>query len=315
MKDLVVITGPTAVGKTDISIKLAKKINGEIISADSIQVYKGLDIGSAKISTEEMDGIKHYLIDVLEPTDEFDIYTFKTMAQNAIDEIYAKGKIPIIVGGTGFYIQSVLYDIDFEETEVNMEYRKELEELAADYGNEYLHKMLEDVDPEYAESIHPNNVKRVIRALEFYEENKTPLSEHNNEQRENESPYNFTYYVLNDDREVLYDRINKRVDKMFDEGLVDEVKNLKDNGLDESNQCMQGIGYKEVLQYLNGDLSLEQTKELIKKNTRHFAKRQLTWFRREKVVQMIDYRNYDRDVDKVLDYMLKDLKEKEIWKN
>ena len=312
MKNLVVITGPTAVGKTDISIKLAKEINGEIISADSIQVYKGLDIGSAKITEDEMDGVKHYLIDVLEPTDDFDIYTFKQMAEEAIEEIYAKGKAPIIVGGTGFYIQSVLYDVDFEETEVDMEYRKELEELAKINGNEYVHEMLEEVDPEYAAGIHPNNLKRVIRALEFYHENNIPLSKHNAEQKENESPYNFAYYVLNDDREVLYDRINKRVDLMFDKGLVDEVKGL---GLDNSNQSMQGIGYKEVLDYLNGNLSLEETKELIKKNTRHFAKRQLTWFRREKVVQMIDYRDFDRDVDKVLTFMLKDLEDKGIWKN
>lgn len=312
MKNLVVITGPTAVGKTDISIKLAKKINGEIISADSIQVYKGLDIGSAKITEDEMDGVKHYLIDVLEPTDDFDIYTFKQMAEEAIEKIYAKGKVPIIVGGTGFYIQSVLYDVDFEETEVDMEYRKELEELAKINGNEYVHKMLEEVDPEYAAGIHPNNLKRVIRALEFYHENNIPLSEHNAEQKENESPYNFAYYVLNDDREVLYDRINKRVDLMFENGLVDEVKAL---GLDNTNQSMQGIGYKEVLEYLNGNLSLEETKELIKKNTRHFAKRQFTWFRHEKVVQMIDYRDFDRDVDKVLAFMLKDLEEKGIWKN
>ena len=312
MKNLVVITGPTAVGKTDISIKLAKEINGEIISADSIQVYKDLNIGSAKITEDEMDGVKHYLIDVLEPTDDFDIYTFKQMAEDAIEEIYAKGKVPIIVGGTGFYIQSVLYDVDFEETEVDMEYRKELEELAKINGNEYVHKMLEEVDPEYAAGIHPNNLKRVIRALEFYHENNIPLSEHNAEQKENESPYNFAYYVLNDDREVLYDRINKRVDLMFEKGLVDEVKAL---GLDKTNQSMQGIGYKEVLEYLNDNLSLEETKELIKKNTRHFAKRQLTWFRHEKVVQMIDYRDFDRDVNKVLAFMLKNLEEKGIWKS
>ncbi len=312
MKNLVVITGPTAVGKTDISIKLAKEINGEIISADSIQVYKDLNIGSAKITEDEMDGVKHYLIDVLEPTDDFDIYTFKQMAEDTIEEIYAKGKVPIIVGGTGFYIQSVLYDVDFEETEVDMEYRKELEELAKIYGNEYVHKMLEEVDPEYAAGIHPNNLKRVIRALEFYHENNIPLSEHNAEQKENESPYNFAYYVLNDDRYVLYDRINKRVDLMFEKGLVDEVKSL---GLDKTNQSMQGIGYKEVLEYLNDNLSLEETKELIKKNTRHFAKRQLTWFRHEKVVQMIDYRDFDRNVNKVLAFMLKDLEEKGIWKS
>lgn len=312
MKNLVIITGPTAVGKTDISIKLAKEINGEIISADSIQVYKGLDIGSAKITKEEMDSVKHYLIDVLDPTDEFDIYTFKQMAEEAINEIYAKGKIPIIVGGTGFYIQSVLYDIDFEDTHVDVQYRKELEELAGMYGNEYVHKMLEDVDPEYATGIHPNNLKRVIRALEFYHENNIPLSQHNSEQKENKSPYNFAYYVLNDDREVLYDRINKRVDKMFEQGLVDEVKGLN---LDESNQSMQGIGYKEILEYLNGKLDEDECKDLIKKNTRHFAKRQLTWFRHEKVVQLVDYRDFDRDIDNVLDFMLKDLEEKGIWKN
>ncbi len=312
MKDLVIITGPTAVGKTDISIKLAKRINGEIISADSIQVYKGLDIGSAKITEDEMDGVKHYLIDVIDPTDEFDIFTFKQMAEEAIDEIYGKGKIPIIVGGTGFYIQSVLYDVDFEDTHIDVQYRKELEELAGMYGNEYIHKMLEDVDPEYAVGIHPNNLKRVIRALEFYHENNIPLSQHNSEQKENKSPYNFAYYVLNDDREVLYDRINNRVDKMFEQGLIDEVKGL---GLDESNQSMQGIGYKEVLEYLNGKIDEDECRDLIKKNTRHFAKRQLTWFRHEKVVDLVDYRDFDRDVDKVLEYMLNDLKEKEIWKN
>lgn len=312
MKNLVVITGPTAVGKTDISIKLAKEINGEIISADSIQVYKGLDIGSAKITEDEMDGVKHYLIDVLEPTDDFDIYTFKQMAEEAMDEIYSKGKIPIIVGGTGFYIQSVLYNVDFDDTHVDVQYRKELEELAGMYGNEYIHKMLEDVDQEYAAGIHPNNLKRVIRALEFYHENNIPLSQHNSEQKEKESPYNFAYYVLNDDREVLYERINNRVDKMFEQGLVDEVKGL---GLDESNQSMQGIGYKEILEYLNGKLDEDECKDLIKKNTRHFAKRQLTWFRHEKKVQLIDYRDFDRDIDKVLKYMLKDLEEKGIWKN
>ena len=287
MKDLVIITGPTAVGKTEISIKLAKEINGEIISADSIQVYKGLDIGSAKITEDEMDGVKHYLIDVLDPTDEFDIYTFKKMAEEAIDEIYAKGKIPIIVGGTGFYIQSVLYDIDFEDTHVDVQYRKELEELAGMYGNEYVHKMLEDVDPEYAAGIHPNNLKRVIRALEFYHENNIPLSQHNSEQKENKSPYNFAYYVLNDDREVLYDRINKRVDLMFEKGLVDEVKGLL-NKYQLSNTAKAAIGYKEVIDYLDNKCSLEECKELIKKRSRNYAKRQVTFFKHQLPVIMKD---------------------------
>lgn len=294
-KPLIILTGPTAVGKTELSILLAKEIGAEIISADSIQVYKYMDIGSAKITKEEMQGIKHYLVDELNPSEEFNVFKFKEMALKYMDEIYSKGKIPIIAGGTGFYIQSVLYDIDFSESDDDHVYRKELEAAAIEKGYEYLHDKLKEVDFVTAKKVHPNNVKRVIRALEYYNETGKPLSEHNEEQLKHNSPYNFKYFVLNDDRQLLYDRINKRVDNMFEKGLVKEVENLLDMGYERNLVSMQGIGYKEVVSYIAGEMNLEDTIELIKKNTRHFAKRQLTWFRREKEVTWIDYREYGDD--------------------
>lgn len=291
-KPLIILTGPTAVGKTELSVMLAKEMNAEIISADSIQVYKYMDIGSAKITKEEMQGIKHYLVDELNPSEEFSIYKFKEMTLKYMDEIYSKGKIPIIAGGTGFYIQSVLYDINFSETDDEHIYRKELEAIAKEKGPEYLHNKLKEIDAVTAQKVHSNNVKRVIRALEYYNDTGKLLSEHNEEQQKHDSPYNFKYFVLNDDRQLLYDRINKRVDKMFELGLVKEVKNLLDMGYGRNLVSMQGIGYKETVAYILGEMNLEDTIELIKKNTRHFAKRQLTWFRREKEVTWIDYREY-----------------------
>lgn len=314
MKNLVIITGPTAVGKTDISIELAKQINGEIISADSIQVYKHMDIGSAKIKPEEMQGIKHYLIDVLEPEEEFNVHIFQQLTKKCMEEIYAKGKTPIIVGGTGFYIQSVLYDIQFDETDDDHEYRHYLENLAEEKGNKYVHNMLKEIDPESAESIHFNNIKRVIRALEYNHDTGRLISEHNKEQRENTSPYNFAYFVLNDNRELLYSRINSRVDKMVEEGLVDEVKSLISLGYSPDLVSMQGIGYKEMAEHINGDLSLEEAVELIKKNTRHFAKRQLTWFRREKSVDMIDWSDFNYDKSHILNEMIMILGKRNIIK-
>ena len=312
MKKLIVLTGPTAVGKTELSINLAKAVNGEIISADSIQVYKGMDIGSAKITPDEMQGINHYLIDILEPAEEFNIHLFKTLTLKAMDEIYAKDKIPIIVGGTGFYIQSVIYDIDFCDTEADNSYRESLETLAQNKGNLYLHEMLRKVDNKSADAIHPNNVKRVIRALEYYNQTGQPISEHNIVQKNNSSPYNFAYFVLNDQRELLYERINKRVDTMFENGLIQEVKELLNSGCNKDMVSMQGIGYKEVVEYLEGKLSLDETKELIKKNTRHFAKRQLTWFRREKEVNMININEFNYDKQLILENILNILKEKVI---
>ena len=312
MKKLIVLTGPTAVGKTELSINLAKAVNGEIISADSIQVYKGMDIGSAKITPDEMQGINHYLIDILEPAEEFNIHLFKTLTLKAMDEIYAKDKIPIIVGGTGFYIQSVIYDIDFCDTEADNSYRESLETIAQNKGNLYLHEMLRKVDNKSADAIHPNNVQRVIRALEYYNQTGQPISEHNIVQKNNSSPYNFAYFVLNDKRELLYERINKRVDTMFENGLIQEVKELLNSGCNKDMVSMQGIGYKEVVEYLEGKLSLDETKELIKKNTRHFAKRQLTWFRREKEVNMININEFNYDKQLILENILNILKEKDI---
>ena len=311
-KPLIVLTGPTAVGKTKLSIALAKAVNGEIISADSMQVYKYMDIGSAKIREEEMQGIRHYLVDELLPEEEFHIVRFQQMAKTAMEEIYAKGKIPILVGGTGFYIQAVTRDIDFTEAEQDDGYRKELEALASEKGNEYLHRMLEKVDPKSAKEIHANNVKRVIRALEFYHQNHTPISSHNQEHKEHTSPYNLVYFVLNAPRELLYERIDKRVDEMLEKGLVDEVRRLKEMGYQKGMVSMQGLGYKEILSYLEGEYPLEEAVRILKRDTRHFAKRQLTWFRREPEVTWVNKDEFDYDEPKALEYMLNICREKEI---
>lgn len=311
-KPLIILTGPTAVGKTKASILLAKAIGGEIISADSMQVYKHMDIGSAKITKEEMQGVPHHLIDVLEPEEEFHVVKFQQMAKEAMDEIYAKGKIPIVVGGTGFYIQALLYDIDFNEQETDLTYREYLETLAQEKGAVYLHELLEEVDEKAAQEIHKNNVKRVIRALEFYKQTGERISEHNERERQKESPYNFVYIVLNDAREKLYQRIDHRVDEMLDLGLVNEVESLKKKGYTKNMVSMQGLGYKEILSYLNQELSLDEAVYILKRDTRHFAKRQLTWFKREKDVIWLDKQKFDYDENKILTWILELLKEKKI---
>lgn len=305
---VIILTGPTAVGKTKASIGLAKAIDGEIISADSMQVYRHMDIGSAKIKQEEMDGVVHHLIDVLEPDEEFHVVRFQEMAKQAMQEIWERGHIPIVTGGTGFYIQALLYDIDFDENEKEDTYRKELEQYAAQFGADALHQKLALVDPKSAQAIHANNVKRVIRALEFYEQTGKPISEHNETQRQKESPYQFVYFVLTDDRDHLYKRIDKRVDQMIEEGLVEEVRSLKEKGYTSQMVSMQGLGYKEILAYLNGDCTLEEAIYTIKRDTRHFAKRQLTWFKRERDVTWIDKEKYDYDEARILDAMLEEIK-------
>lgn len=307
---LIILTGPTAAGKTALSIRLAQRLDGEIISADSMQVYRHMDIGSAKVTAEEMGGIRHHLIDVLEPTEEFDVYIFQTLAKEAMKGIYERGHIPIIVGGTGFYIQSVLYDIDFTPSDENGDgsCRKKLTELAREKGSTYLHQQLSLIDPESAGNIHPNNVKRVIRALEYYETTGLKFSEHNAEQRKKESPYDFCYFVLTDERSVLYERIDRRVEHMLDEGLVEEVKKLKELGLKRTDISMQGFGYKEILDFLDGVTDLERAVYLIKRDTRHFAKRQLTWFRRERDVIWVNQADFGRDEDAILAYMLDHIK-------
>ncbi len=294
-KSLVVLTGPTAVGKTKASIELAKSIGGEIISADSMQVYRYMDIGSAKITKEEMEGVPHYLVDVLDPKEEFHVVKFQEMAKKAMEEIYSHSHIPIVVGGTGFYIQALLYDIDFTDNDEDTGIRKELEEFAEKNGLEALHERLRKVDPASAETIHANNKKRVIRALEFYMQTGTPISEHNETERAKESPYDFRYFVLTDDRRTLYNRIDRRVDLMVESGLVEEVKKLKEMGCTRNMVSMQGLGYKEILEYLEGDSSLEEAIYKIKRDTRHFAKRQLTWFRRERQVIWLNKETYQND--------------------
>jgi tRNA dimethylallyltransferase len=310
-KPLIILTGPTSVGKTALSIALAKAIGGEIISADSMQVYRYMDIGTAKISPEERDGIPHYLIDELEPDEDFNVVRFQQLSKQYMEQIYAKNKIPILVGGTGFYIQAVLYDIDFTENESDTSYRSYLENLAEENGVEFLHEMLAVSDPESAKAIHSNNVKRVIRALEYLKLTGDRISEHNEEQRQKESPYQFIYFVLNKDRAKLYETINYRVDKMLTDGLIDEVKGLFDKGYTRDLVSMQGLGYKEILAYLNGEYTLEEAVDILKRDTRHFAKRQITWFKREKEVTWVDKDQFTTE-DEVLQYMRKLIKEKNI---
>ncbi len=309
-KPLIILTGPTAVGKTKVSIQLAKAIGGEIISADSMQVYRHMDIGSAKITSEEMQGVKHYLIDVLEPDEEFHVVKFQQLAKEAMEEIYAKGKIPIVVGGTGFYIQALLYDIDFTENNEDTAYRKELEQIADTKGAEYLHEMLRGVDEKSAENIHANNVKRVIRALEFFKQTGQKISEHNEKEREKSSPYAFCYFVLNDKRESLYKRIELRIDDMIKEGLIAEVEALKEKGYTREMTSMQGLGYKEILDYLNGVTSLEEAVYILKRDTRHFAKRQITWFKREKDVIWVNKDEFDYDEEKIVAFLLEKITER-----
>lgn len=311
-KPLVVLTGPTAVGKTKLSISLAKALNGEIISADSMQVYKYMDIGSAKITEKEMDGVPHHLIDVLSPFEEFHIVRFQELAKKAMEDIYNRGKTPVFVGGTGFYIQAITKDIDFTEGEENKQYREELSRLAAEKGNEFLHEMLREVDKKSAEEIHANNVKRVIRALEFYKENGFPISQHNEEQKQNETPYNLAYFVLNAPRDLLYERIDRRVDEMMESGLVEEVQKLKDMGCRREMTSMQGLGYKEILSFLDGEIPLDEAVRILKRDTRHFAKRQLTWFRRESDVIWVDKDKFAFEDEKILEYMLSVCRERKI---
>ena len=311
-KPIIILTGPTAVGKTKASIGLAKSIGGEIISADCMQVYQKMDIGSAKIHPEEREGIRHYLINVLDPAEEFNVVLFQQMAKQAMDKIYANGHIPIVVGGTGFYIQALLYDVDFTQEEDDKGIRAELETIAKEKGAEYLHHMLQEIDAKSAETIHANNVKRVVRAIEYYRQTGQPISEHNEKERQKESPYNFAYFVLLDERQRLYERIEKRIDLMMEEGLLNEVKTLYEEGYTRDMVSMQGLGYKEILDYLDGKMTLDEAIYILKRDTRHFAKRQITWFKREKDVCWIDKSAFQYDEDKILAEMLNILKTKEI---
>lgn len=302
---LIIITGPTAVGKTALSVETALKLNGEIISADSMQVYRGMDIGTAKIKEEEKKGVPHYLIDIINPDEEFNVTVFKDLAKKCIDDITSRGKIPIIAGGTGFYIQSVLYDVDFTDYDEDKrsEVRMLLEDTLEEKGIDFMYERLQEVDPKYAEVIHKNNIRRVLHGLEYNIMTGNRLSEHNEEQRERTSPYNFLYCVLNDDRAKVYGRINKRVDEMLREGLADEVRGLLDAGYSRELQSMQGLGYKEMADYLYGECPYDEAVEIIKRDTRHFAKKQLTWFKRERVTVEVNREALGSE-EKILDFVL-----------
>lgn len=310
-RPLIILTGPTAVGKTALSIGLAKAVDGEIISADSMQVYRKMNIGTAKIQQSEMQGVRHHLIDILDPGEDFNVVLFKKYALEAMKDIYGREKIPVVVGGTGFYIQALLYDINFEDNDNDMSYREELQTLAAEHGNSYIHDMLAGVDPESAEKIHENNVKRVIRALEFYKKTGMKISEHNEAESQKESPYNFEYFVLNDDRQKLYDRIDRRIDIMLADGLLDEVRSLVDEGYSRDLVSMQGLGYKEMIDYIQERYTLDEAVYTLKRDTRHFAKRQVTWFKREKQVTWVNKNEFDSEAD-ILSFMIERLREKEI---
>ena len=312
-KPLIILAGPTAVGKTSLSIRLAKETGGEIISADSMQVYRHMDIGSAKITKEEMEGVPHYLVDMLEPEEEFNVVRFQQMAKEAAERIWKKGKIPLVVGGTGFYIQALLYDIDFTENDGDESYRRQLERKASDEeGASELYEILKTVDPKAAQEIHPRNIKRIIRALEFYHQTGKKISEHNETQRQKESPYNYAYFVLTDERSRLYERIDRRVDLMMEQGLLDEVRYLKERGVRKDSTAMQGLGYKELYAYLEGEYPLDEAVRIIKRDTRHFAKRQLTWFKRERDVIWADKSVIGQEEENLADYMLGYLREKKI---
>lgn len=288
-KPMVILTGPTAVGKTALSLHLAKDIDGEIVSADSMQVYQGMDIGTAKIRPEEMEGIPHHLINCFPPDHAFNVSEFHDLASKAADEICARGRIPIVTGGTGFYIQALLYDVSFGNEDKEDGYREKLEKISeTEEGKQTLWKKLTEVDPDSSHVIHPHNVKKVIRALEYYHYHKAPISVHNEQERQKESRYNAACFVLTMNREKLYQRIDDRVDQMIQDGLVEEVQGLLQSGVPRNAISMQGIGYKETAAFLAGELSREEMIDEIKKNTRHFAKRQLTWFRREKDVIWIE---------------------------
>ncbi len=302
---LIIITGPTAVGKTALSVETALKLDGEIISADSMQVYRGMDIGTAKIKEEEKKGVPHHLIDIINPDEEFNVTIFKDMAKKCIDDIASRGKIPIIAGGTGFYIQSVLYDVDFTDYDEDKrsEVRMLLEDTLEEKGIDFMYERLKEVDPKYAEVIHKNNIRRVLHGLEYNIMTGNRLSEHNEEQRERTSPYNFLYFVLNDDRAKVYGRINKRVDEMLRDGLADEVRGLLEAGYSRDLQSMQGLGYKEMADYLYGECPYDEAVEIIKRDTRHFAKKQLTWFKRERVTVELNREVLGSD-DKILEHIL-----------
>ena len=304
-ENLLVLLGPTAIGKTDVSIDLAKRMNGEIISADSMQIYKYMDIGSAKVTKEEMQGIEHHLVDILNPDEDFTVANYKSRAEKLITEINNKGKLPIIAGGTGLYINSLVYDLNFTQVAPDEKFRSRLENIAEEKGNEFIYEKLAKIDKESSEKISPNDQKRVIRALEIFEVTGKTMSEYNKDFRKPIEDYNLVMIGLNMDRARLYERINLRVDIMMENGLVEEVKSILSMGYYKDLVSMQGIGYKEIIMYLENEITLERSIELIKQKSRNYAKRQLTWFRRDKRIKWIDLDNYSEMetlIEEIIEY-------------
>lgn len=288
MKKLVCVAGPTGSGKTALGIEIAKEFNGEIISADSMQIYRELNIGTAKPSREEMQGIPHHLIDIVEPDGEFSVKEFVDLANEKIDDITLRGKLPIVVGGTGLFISSLIDNVQFSEGEADEALRQELSEIAEKQGASYLHEMLKEIDYESYLRLHPNNIRRVIRAIEVYKTTGITMTEQIKNSKNIPPAFSLAYFGLNTDREIIYDRINKRVDIMMEKGLLEEVISLKEKGYSTRNKSMQAIGYKELLLHLSGKLTLDEAVDLIKQESRRYAKRQLTWFRRDERIKWID---------------------------
>ena len=307
MDKIICIVGPTASGKTGLAIELAKRIDAEVISADSMQIYKGLDVGTAKVTKEEADGIPHHLIDICNIEDKFSVADFKQMCYDKIEEIRSRGKNVIIAGGTGLYVNAVVYNMNFTEEDVDYNYRKELENIAKEKGNDYLHSMLENIDPQTAKQIHKNNVKRVIRAIEMAKNVKLKsihMSEEKERIKNEKNKYDFLVFCIEQEREYLYNRINLRVDLMLKDGILDEAKKVYDMKLPEDNTCMQAIGYKEFFPYFEGKISLEEAVDTLKKETRHYAKRQMTWFNNKlECIKLDGSKTKNELVDEILKFI------------
>ena len=300
-KPLIVISGPTASGKSSLAVELALRTGGEVVSADSMQVYRHMDIGTAKITEAEKKGVPHHMLDVEEPTRAFSIADYKEMASRCVRDIHSRGRLPIVAGGTGFYIRALLYDTEFGEAGSDPRLRERLEALLEEKGPEHLFGLLKERDPEAAESIHPNNRKRVLRALEYHMLTGERISEHNRRERAREAPYEFHYYALERDRAELYPAIGRRVDKMIEDGLADEVRALRAMGCTADMVSMQGLGYRQMFPYLDGRISLEEAAETIKLETRHYAKRQYTWLRREAGVTWLPAPRDEGDTGRLLE--------------
>lgn len=297
MEKVVVIVGPTASGKTKLAIELAKRIDGEIVSCDSMQIYKYMDIGTAKPTKQEMSEVVHHMIDVVLPDEEFSVAKYKDMAEGCIEDILRRNKAPIVVGGTGLYANALIYNLDFKDTVCNWEYRHRLEREALKYGNKYLHDKLKEIDKESYDRLHENDVKRIIRALEVYNFTGRTITQQTKESRENPPKYKYIVFGLSVDREELYKRINKRVDIMLESGLVDEVKNIVELGYENTKTASSAIGYKEIFAWLKGECSYCDTVEKIKMESRRYAKRQITWFKRVENIHMVDM---NRDVEDIV---------------